>query len=306
MIKLDANGVPDFQSLMLPVLESCQHGEVRTRDVAEQLGRKLGLSDDALAVRIASGGQTVFYNRMNWAKTYLTKAGLIENTRRAYFSITARGRDVLESNPQRIEKKDLSRFEEFREFARNDSEVEPFTPLEAYDERTPHEAIRSAQAEIERALSDELLDRVRAASPAFFESLIIKLLLNMGYGGSVDDAGRVLGKSGDDGIDGVIDQDALGLDRIYVQAKRYAEANVVGPGAIRDFFGSLDRHKATKGLFVTTSTFSKSARETVDYLSKRIALVDGQALAKFMIRYNVGCQPMEQIELKKIDEDFFL
>jgi restriction system protein len=134
---------------------------------------------------------------------------------------------------------------------------------------------------------------------------MVNLLLSMGYGGSAADAGRALGRSGDDGVDGVIDQDALGLDRVYIQAKRYAEGNNIGPGAIRDFFGSLDRHKATKGLFVTTSTFSSSAKETAEFLSKRIVLIDGEHLAKLMIRYNVGCRIEEVLHIKKLDEDFF-
>jgi restriction system protein len=165
--------------------------------------------------------------------------------------------------------------------------------------------MRAAHRRIEAALAEELLDRVRAAPPDFFERLIVNLLLAMGYGGSAADAGRALGRSGDDGVDGVIDQDALGLDRVYIQAKRYAASNSVGPGAIRDFFGSLDRHKAAKGLFVTTSGFTSSARETADYLSKRIVLIDGEQLTRLMIRHNVGCRIEEVLHVKKVDEDFF-
>jgi restriction system protein len=165
--------------------------------------------------------------------------------------------------------------------------------------------MRVAHKQVETSLGQDLLDRVRTAPPAFFERLMVNLLLSMGYGGSAADAGRALGRSGDDGVDGVIDQDALGLARVYIQAKRYAEGNNIGPGAIRDFFGSLDRHKATKGLFVTTSTFSSSAKETAEFLSKRIVLIDGEHLAKLMIRYNVGCRIEEVLHIKKVDEDFF-
>ncbi len=150
-----------------------------------------------------------------------------------------------------------------------------------------------------------MLDRIREAPPEFFERLIVNLLLSMGYGGSADQAGRTLGRSGDDGVDGVIDQDALGLDRVYVQAKRYGAGNHIGPGAIRDFFGSLDRHKASKGLFVTTSTFSASARETSEFLSTRIVLIDGDHLARLMIRHNVGCRIEDTLYIKKVDEEFF-
>ena len=172
--------------------------------------------------------------------------------------------------------------------------------------QTPDEAMRTAHQEIETALGQDLLDRIRKASPDFFERLIVNLLLSMGYGGSTNrDVGRTLGRSGDDGVDGVIDQDALGLDRVYIQAKRYAAGNSIGAGAIRDFFGSLDRHKATKGIFVTTSTFSPSARETAEFLSKRIVLIDGEQLARLMIRHNVGCRIEDTLHLKKIDEEFF-
>jgi len=165
--------------------------------------------------------------------------------------------------------------------------------------------MRTAHREIEENLADDLLKHVINAPPDYFERLIIRLLISMGYGGSAINAGRVLGQSGDDGVDGVIDQNALGLDQVYVQAKRYAIGNNIGSGAIRDFFGSLDRHQANKGLFVTTSAFSKTATETANALSKRIILIDGQDLTQLMIRYNVGCRIEETLYLKKVDEDFF-
>jgi restriction system protein len=165
--------------------------------------------------------------------------------------------------------------------------------------------MRMAHRQIETALGHDLLKRIREAPPDFFERLMVNLLVSMGYGGSADEAGRTLGRSGDDGVDGVVDQDALGLDRVYIQAKRYAAGNSIGAGAIRDFFGSLDRHKASKGLFVTTSAFSSSARETAEFLSKRIVLIDGDQLARLMIRHNVGCRIEETLHIKKIDEDFF-
>src|SRR4051794_27233923 len=167
-------------------------------------------------------------------------------------------------------------------------------------QETPDEAMRTAHKQIEAALAQDLLDRIHASPPAFFERLIVSLLLKMGYGGSATNAGRALGRSGDDGVDGVIDQDALGLDRVYIQAKRYAADNNIGAGAVRDFFSSLDRHKATKGLLVTTSGFSPSARETAEFLSKRIVLVDGEQLTKLMIRYNVGCRIEESFDLRKL------
>jgi restriction system protein len=218
---------------------------------------------------------------------------------------------VVAAHPARIDNEYLNQFAEFRQFTNRSSEgtaqegVHPAAPALVSHTETPDEIMRVAHRQVETSLGQDLLDRVRAAPPVFFERLIVNLLLSMGYGGSAVDAGRALGRSGDDGVDGVIDQDALGLDRVYIQAKRYAEGNSIGAGAIRDFFGSLDRHKATKGLFVTTSTFSSSARETAEFLSKRIVLIDGGHLAKLMIRYNVGCRIEEVLHIKKVDEDFF-
>jgi restriction system protein len=303
-----ADTVPDYQSLMLPVLRAAADGEKRIGAVVQSLGEELGLSEAARAALLASGRQTIFANRVHWAKTYLAKAGLVEATRRGHFRLTQRGADVLAASPERIDNRFLSRFEEFRQFSDRsaqptDDEVVP--ELADAAEQTPDEIMRAAHRRIEAALAEDLLDRVRAAPPDFFERLIVNLLLAMGYGGSAADAGRALGRSGDDGVDGVIDQDALGLDRVYIQAKRYAAGNSVGPGAIRDFFGSLDRHKAAKGLFVTTSGFTSSARETADYLSKRIVLIDGEQLTRLMIRHNVGCRIEEVLHVKKVDEDFF-
>ena len=303
-----ADTVPDYQSLMLPVLRAAAAGEQRIGAVVQRLGEELGLSEAARAALLASGRQTIFANRVHWAKTYLAKAGLVEGTKRGHFRLTQRGADVLAATPERIDNRFLSRFEEFRQFSdRSAQPTDDMVVPEPADtaEQTPDEIMRAAHRRIEAALAEELLDRVRAAPPDFFERLIVNLLLAMGYGGSAADAGRALGRSGDDGVDGVIDQDALGLDRVYIQAKRYAAGNSVGPGAIRDFFGSLDRHKAAKGLFVTTSGFTSSARETADYLSKRIVLIDGEQLTRLMIRHSVGCRIEEVLHVKKVDEDFF-
>ncbi|WP_166141657.1 restriction endonuclease [Methylosinus sp. RM1] len=302
--------IPDYQSLMLPVLSAASLGEARIGDVVERVAESLALTAEERAQLLPSGRQTLFANRVHWAKTYLNKAGLVEITRRGHFTITDRGKRALQSNPGRIDNVFLNRFEEFRDFVKGsqqeDAEAAPvaLSPIE-FRSQTPDEIMREAHREIDASLRRDLLDRVRGASPEFFERLLVNLLLGMGFGGSVADAGRALGRSGDDGVDGVIDQDALGLDRVYIQAKRYAEGNNVGSGAIRDFFGSLDRHKATKGLFVTTSRFSASAIETAQFLSKRIVLIDGDQLTKLMIRYNVGCRVEETLEIKKVDEDYF-
>lgn len=303
--------VPDYQSLMLPVLQTASRGEVRIGEAVDQLADQLGLTAEERTALLPSGKQTVFSNRVHWAKTYLGKAGLIEATRRGHFKITARGQQVIGSRPERIDNRFLGQFDEFKQFREKSAHSagedtdQPATAALVNRTETPDEIMRVAHRQIEISLAQELLDRILAAPPDFFERLIISLLLSMGFGGSAAEAGRALGRSGDDGVDGVIDQDALGLDRVYIQAKRYAAGNNIGSGAIRDFFGSLDRHKATKGLFVTTSTFSSSARETAEFLSKRIVLIDGEQLTKLMIRHNVGCRIEDTLHIKKVDEEFF-
>jgi len=302
--------IPDYQSLMLPVLVASSKGEVRIGSVVDDLADQLGLTSDERSELLPSGKQTVFSNRVHWAKSYLSQAHLVEITRRGYFKITPRGETVLATHPSHIDNRLLTQFEEFRQFKERSGgtgapEDGSAAPALDTQKQTPDETMRLAHRRIESTLGQDLLDRVRKAPPDFFERLIVNLLLSMGYGGTADNPGRTLGRSGDDGVDGVIDQDALGLDRVYIQAKRYAAENTIGAGAIRDFFGSLDRHKASKGLFVTTSTFSPSAKETGELLSKRIVLIDGDQLAKLMIRHSVGCRVEDTLYIKKIDEEFF-
>jgi restriction system protein len=304
--------IPDYQTLMLPVLRQSATGEVRIGDVVETLAIEFKLTDEELAELIPSGNQTTFSNRVHWAKTYLKQAGLIEPTRRAHFKITKRGNEVLAKSPSKIDSKFLRQFSEFQEFqSRSNSEgTENLEKILANDgqiadDQTPDDLMRQTNQTIHAALGNDILDRLRISKPAFFERVVVQLLLAMGYGGTLAQAGKAIGKSGDNGVDGVIDQDTLGLDRVYIQAKRYAEDVTVGAGDIRDFFGSLDMHKATKGLFVTTSSFTKAASETAEKLGKRIVLIDGRDLTKLMIRFNVGCRVEEIFEMKKIDEEFF-
>lgn len=299
--------IPDFQTLMLPVLRESASGEAQIGEVVERLASKFSLSEEDRSALLPSGRQTTFANRVHWAKSYLGKAGLVELTARGRFRITKAGQAVLSKPPTRIDIKYLERFPEFKKFrqATRQERVEDATPaVSSIGALTPDEMMRVGQKQLESELGRDLLERILTAPPAFFERLVIKLLTAMGYGGSTTEAARALGKSGDGGVDGVIDQDPLGLDRIYVQAKRYGD-NPVGPGAIRDFFGALDAFKAAKGLFITTSSFTESARETARTLSKRIVLIDGVELAKMMIRYGVGCRIEETLYVKKIDEEFF-
>lgn len=300
--------IPDYQTLMRPVLECSASGEVRISDVVEQLANKFGLTADERGVLLPSGKQTTFANRVHWAKSYLKQAGLVEITRRGHFSITDRGRASLVDKAETINNAYLEQFEDFQSFKDRANDVETATPRT--DEipetvSTPDEILRRAHSSITSALSAELLDRVRKASPAFFEKLLVELLIAMGYGGSSEEAGRAIGKSGDDGVDGVIDQDPLGVDQIYLQAKRYGEGNNIGAAAIRDFFGALSLKKAHKGIFVTTSMFSPPSVQTARDLGSRIVLIDGVQLTKLMIRYNIGCRDEEVLHLKRVDEDFF-
>lgn len=301
--------IPDYQTLMLPVLRSAAFGEVRMAEVIERLAQDSNLSDEEKTELLPSGKQTTFSNRVHWAKTYLVKAGLLESTRRGHVKITERGTSALAQNPIRIDNDFLSQFEEFREFRRRSRErARASASSEVSEEvelQTPDEVIRQAHDQIELTLSKELLDRILNSPPAFFEKVVINLLVEMGYGGSVENAGRALGRSGDGGVDGVIDQDPLGLDRVYIQAKRYGRGNPVSAPEIRDFFGSLDTFRANKGLFVTTSSFSQPAQDAAAKMSKRLVLIDGDRLAALMIRHNVGVRIEETLHLKKIDEDFF-
>lgn len=301
--------IPDYQTLMRPVLECASPGEARISDVVELLANRLGLTAEERAVILPSGKQTRFANRVNWAKSYLKQGGLVEITGRGRFTITDRGRAALADKAATINNAYLAQFEEFQIFKSKEADADLKTPTTqgTLEETTstPDEALRLAHGAIIGALSAELLARVRNGAPVFFERLIVQLLIAMGYGGTSEEAGRAIGQSGDDGVDGVIDQDPLGVDQIYVQAKRYGEGNNIGAGAIRDFYGALSLKKAQKGIFVTTSAFSTAATDTARGLGSRIVLIDGPHLARLMIRYNVGCRDEEIIHLKKLDEDFF-
>ena len=303
--------IPDFQTLMLPVLQLSAEKEWRISDASERLADDYNLSQEDRTALLPSGRQTTFANRVGWAKSYLVKAGLIKPTKRAHFCISEQGRVVIANPPERITIKYLSQFPEFKLFRKahetgneaSDAQVED---LGQESSLTPDEIMRNAHILLEQELADELFVKIHSGTPAFFENLVVRLLFAMGYGGSVTEINKALvGGTGDGGVDGVIDQDLLGLDRIYVQAKRYADGNNVGASSIREFFGSLDRFKASKGLFVTASTYTDAARKEASQLSKRLVLIDGGQLTRLMIRHNIGCRVEETLEIKKIDEEFF-
>jgi restriction system protein len=298
--------IPDYQTLMAPVLRCAVENEVRIGDVIERLANEFGLTLDERAELLPSGTQSTFSNRIHWAKTYLKQAGLVESTRRGHFKTTEIGKAILQDSSVVVNNRFLKTFPEFVAFQnRGKLETpEPQNEIAPFD-ATPEEVLRQAYNKINESISNELLDRLRLGTPAFFERCIVQLLLAMGYGGSSEDAGRAIGQSGDDGVDGVIDQDPLGVDQIYIQAKRYGSDNQVGPAAIREFFGSLSLKKAQKGIFVTTSGFTKSASETARQIGGRIVLIDSNQLGKLMVRYNVGCRDQDIVHIKRVDEDFF-
>jgi restriction system protein len=308
--------IPNYQQFMRPFLEVAQAAngkEVKLRDVINHLAEKFNLSEEEKAETLPSGRQRVIDNRIGWARTYLTKAGLLKATKRAQFVITTRGIQALEDTSAVINSDYLKQFDEFVAFKEQKNEtsdsqtpsiVETSNSL-VTSEITPDEALRDAYKTINDALTSELLSRTREVTPAFFEDILIELLLAMGYGGTGEGAAHALGKSGDNGIDGVIDQDPLGVDQIYIQAKRYQEGNNVSAGDIRDFFGALNLKKAQKGIFITTSNFTASATQTAKDLGTRIVLINGKELAKLMLRYNIGSREEQILYLKKIDEDFF-
>ena len=300
--------IPDFQSLLLPVLKCAEKEEIHIRKAIEILGDQFSLSEEERRELVQSGRVRTFDNRVHWSNTYLKKAGLLTSPKRGFFIATDEGRRVLAESPERIDVKFLKKFKGFRDFHNRkgrstdkDNQVE--TVIES--ESTPDEDLRKAYEQINAGIAEDILERVRSSTPQFFEDLILKLLLAMGYGGTSEDAARALGKSGDNGVDGVVDQDSLGVDQIYVQAKRYDEGNNVGAGEIRNFCGALSQKKVQKGIFFTTSKFSNSARQTATEVGMRIVLIDGDLLARLMIRHNVGCRDEDVLYLKKVDEEFF-
>lgn len=292
---------------MRPVLEAARKGTRKISDVVDEIADKLNLSKEEREALLPSGKQTVIANRVHWARSYLKQAGLVKNTQRGWFELTEKGRAALAQEGTEINTQYLEQFEDFQEFRQrsgktNSEEVKPTLDVSG---TTPDEQIESAYDRWNATLASNLLQATQDASPKFFEDLIVSLLIAMGYGGTSEDAGRALGQAGDNGVDGVIDQDPLGVDQVYIQAKRYASHNAVGSSDIRDFFGALSIHKANKGIFVTTSYFTNSARETANALGSRIVLIDGAKLTKLMISYGVGCREKSVIKLMELDDSFF-
>lgn len=300
--------VPSYQDFMLPTLkliaDNCEH---KSRDIVEQAADMLGLSEEDKKEQLPSQTQATYYNRAMWARTYLKKAGLLTYPARGVIRITQRGIDLLNTNPEKITDKMLLQYEEFKEFQNtvNTDQNKNADIIDSIEtQKTPDELIAEAKSILTSHLESDLLAKILDNSPAFFEELVAKLLLTMGYGGSENDILQNRGKSGDEGIDGIIKQDVLGLDKIYIQAKRWS-GNVSRP-EVQKFVGAVHGQNANRGVFITTSSFTNEAREYANNINSNIILVDGKKLAKLMIEYNVGVQVKDTIQIKKIDEDFFI
>ena len=299
--------IPDYQSIMLPLLQFAgDRLEHSLREAIDSLGEQFGLTNDERKQLLPSGQQEVFHNRVGWARTYLSKAGLLLATRRGHFQIAPGGLNVLDRSPARIDVKFLAQFDEFRQFRtlrHTRSGNRKSGNNEVDQEATPEEALESAYGRLRESLAADLLQQVKAASPSLFEKLVVELLVKMGYGGSRQDAGRAVGKSGDEGIDGIIKEDRLGLDIIYIQAKRW-EATVGRP-EVQKFAGALQGQRAKKGIMLTTSSFSSEASDFVSAIDSKIVLIEGERLAELMIDHNLGVGPVASYQVKKIDTDYF-
>ncbi len=294
---------------MLPVLELAADGkEHALAEAREILAQRFGLTDVDRAELLPSGRQRRFDNRVAWAKVHLAQAGLLSSRRRAYFEITQRGRDVLSERPQRVDINLLERFEEFRQFRGVGRKAPGDQAPQARDAsgaaETPEEMLEQAHESIRAELAQELLERVKAGTPQFFENLVLELLLKMGYGRNRAEAGRAIGRSGDEGIDGIISEDRLGLETIYIQAKRWE--GTVGRPEIQKFVGALHGKKARKGVFLTTGTFSADARDYVSHVDSRVVLIDGNELAGYMIDHDLGVTPRTTYAIKRVDSDYFV
>lgn len=297
--------IPDYQTCMLPLLRFAGDGnEHQLRDAIPTLASEFSLTDEEKNEFLPSGQQAVFTNRVHWARTYMKKAGLLSSPRRGYFQITDRGRSVLQENPSSVNQKYLERFPEFIEFkAIRREKAEQNGADEPELGQTPHEALETAYERLRSELAADILTSIKASDPTLFENIVVELLVKMGYGGSRKDAGRAIGRSGDEGIDGIIKEDHLGLDNIYIQAKRW-EA-IIGRPEIQKFAGALQGQRARKGIFITTSDFTKDALDYVSRIDSKIILIDGATLSKLMIDFGVGVTTVATYNVKKLDSDYF-
>ncbi|MBN1966576.1 MAG: restriction endonuclease [Anaerolineae bacterium] len=302
--------VPTYDKCMLPLLQFASDGrEHHVREAIEELAEYFELSDADRRERIPSGKKFKFDDRVQWANTYLKKAGLLQSVRRGVFHITERGQKVLEKNPPYIDRDFLMQYPSFVEFQTKpqvSGSRRPADIPDAEEEQTPLEILESSYQTLRDELAQELLDAIQDNSPSFFEELVVELVVAMGYGGSVEDAGRAIGGPGDGGVDGIINEDKLGLDVIYIQAKKWAPAQVVGREVVDRFAGSMLRAGVSKGILITTSRFSRGAIEqVVDFKQQKIVLIDGETLANLMIDNGIGVTSLKTYTVSRIDSDYF-
>lgn len=297
--------IPDYQSLMLPLLEFAgDKKEHSIQETIDHLSKLFDLSKSEKRELLPSGQQAIIDNRVGWARTYLKKAGLLESTKRGSYKITEKGLDVLKENPSKIDVKYLEKFPDFVEFrTMKKDEIVSEKEDEYLTEKTPQELIEIGYKKFRSELTQKLRKEIQSCSPDFFEKIVIDILLQMGYGGSRKDAGEALGRTGDEGIDGIIKEDKLGLEVIYIQAKRWK--GTVGRPEIHKFVGALQGQRAKKGIFITNSNFSKDAIEYVKTIEPKIVLIDGEQLAQLMIDNEVGVSKLNTYDIKTIDADYF-
>lgn len=300
--------IPDYQTLMLPLLQfAADKKEHSAKEASEHIANVFNLLEEEKEEVIPSGKEPVIKNRTGWAINYFKKAHLLEATKRAHFRVTPRGLDILKSKPEKINSSFLMQFPEFREFKSivNSPSNGETAVVTNEAEKTPEEAMDTAYAALKNALAQELLTKIHSLPPSFFEKLVVELLVKMGYGGTLRDAGKALGKSGDGGIDGIIKEDKLGLDVIYIQAKRWNSNNPVGRPDVQGFVGALAGHGAKKGVFITTSRFTPEAKAYTPRNETKIVLIDEEQLAQYMIDYNLGVTTESVYEIKRLDTDYF-
>ncbi|MBF0103730.1 MAG: restriction endonuclease [Deltaproteobacteria bacterium] len=295
--------VPDYQTLMLPVLEILSDQKIyHHTDLVDRICDVFKLTDKERRELLPSGNQTYILNRVGWARSYLKQAGLLHQPERGKIQITPRGIELLKNKPTRIDNKFLMKFDEFQEFRNRSHKNRDNTPT-LDDTKTPQEHLENAYQVLNSELSQDILNRIKDLRPQFFEKLVVDLMIAMGYGGAESDSGQVTALTGDEGIDGIIKEDKLGLDVIYLQAKRWE--NPVSRPEIQKFVGALTGKRAKKGVFITTSRFTSEAIEYAKNLDCKVILIDGDRLADLMIRFNVGVQTDKVCEIKKTDEDYF-
>lgn len=295
--------LPDYQECMLPLLRLISNGQdYRLHTLTNAVADHFRLSETARSEMLPSGQQTVIANRVAWAKTYLKKAGLLENPARGLVRISDEGKKVLESNPAKIDNEFLKAYSSFTNFLNATTNVEN-NENQVETTATPEESIESAHRILHSALIDELIEKVKACHPTFFEHLVVELLVAMGYGGSLTDAGQAIGGSGDGGIDGTIKEDKLGLDVICIQAKRW-ERNVGRP-EVQAFAGSMEGRQAKKGVMITTASFSREAIDYIQRIERKIVLIDGRKLAELMIEHDIGVSTAQTYLVKRLDFDYF-